>query len=309
MAAILTPFQVSSLPTPRYRGNHCLLIRLLSKPPSSKESLLDDKKCSISPDSLIDDPSSEKDKFKVFHAKFIDEVDLPKYKYSPPCEELLLKVSRHWFVLFPIQYHKIWQMYKKAEMSFWTEEEMDLSKDLYHRNTHLNNNERQFISHVLAFFAASNGIVNKNLVRRFSNEVQAAEACCFYDFQIMMENIHSEIYSLLIDSYIKDPMQYKYLFNAMDAIPCIKHKADWALKWILDQCSIFAACLVAFTTVEGIPFLGIHTNFTCLLFSHLKQYPHSDIIWQIITGAIKIEQEFLAGNIFENTICYIELYS
>ncbi|KAI9567187.1 ferritin-like superfamily [Boletus coccyginus] len=191
---------------------------------------------------------SEEDEFEVLRAKFVGEVDLPE------CEVPLLKVSRRRFVLFPIQYHEIWQMYKKAEASFWTVEEMDLSKDLHHRNTRLNDNERQFISHVLAFFAASDGIVNENLVGRFSNEVQAAEARCFYGFQIMMENIHSETYSLLIDSYIKDPAQREYLFDAMDAIPCIKRKADWALKRISDQRSTFAARLVAFAAVEGIPF-------------------------------------------------------
>ncbi|KAI9566583.1 ribonucleotide reductase small subunit [Boletus coccyginus] len=254
MAAILAPLQISSLlPTPSEK------LQLPSKPSSLKEPLLDDKKCSISPDSLVDDPSLEEDEFEVLHAKFIGEVDLSE------CEELLLKVFRRQFVLFPIQYH----------------EEMDLSKDLHHRNTHLNNNEQQFNSHILAFFAASDGIV------------QAAEAHCFYGFQIMMENIHSETYSLLIDSYIKDSVQCKYLFDVMDTIPCIKCKADWALKWISDQHSTFATHLVAFTTVEGIPFLGIHTNFACLLFSHLKWRPHPDVVWWIITGAVKIEQGFL----------------
>src|ERR1700712_3419310 len=154
-------------------------------------------------------------------------------------------------------------MYKKAEASFWTAEEMDLSKvrvtsqsslppssshsqDLHDWTNILNPNERHFISHVLAFFAASDGIVNENLLERFSNEVQAAEARCFYGFQIMMENIHSETYSLLIATYIRDPAEREYLFDALETIPCVKCKADWALKWISDTRSTFGERLVAF---------------------------------------------------------------
>lgn len=213
-------------------------------------------------------------------------------------------------------------MYKKAEASFWTAEEMDLSKDIHDWTNRLNDGERHFISHVLAFFAASDGIVNENLVERFSNEVQAAEARCFYGFQIMMENIHSETYSLLIDTYIKDSQQREYLFDAVETIPCIKRKADWALKWISDQRSTFAERLVAFAAVEGIFFSGsfasifwlkkrglmpgltfsnelisrdegMHTDFACLLFSHLKRRPHPDTVKCIITQAVTIEQEFL----------------
>ncbi|KAI9574564.1 ribonucleotide reductase small subunit [Boletus coccyginus] len=320
MAAIIAPLRVPSpLPTPSKKAAEAIAAFSLdspSKPPSPKEPLLDDKKRSISPDSLVDDPDSEEDEFEVLRAKFVGEVDLPE------CEEPLLKESRRRFVLFPIQYHEIWQMYKKAEASFWTAEEMDLSKDLHHWNARLNDNERHFISHVLAFFAASDGIVNENLVERFSNEVQAAEARCFYGFQIMMENIHSETYSLLIDTYIKDPAQREYLFDAMDTIPCVKRKADWALKWISDQRSTFAERLVAFAAVEGIFFSGsfasifwlkkrglmpgltfsnelisrdegMHTDFACLLFSHLKRRPHPDVVRRIITEAVKIEQEFL----------------
>jgi ribonucleoside-diphosphate reductase subunit M2 len=142
-------------------------------------------------------------------------------------------------------------MYKKAEASFWTAEEMDLSKDTHDWTNKLNDNERHFISHVLAFFAASDGIVNENLVERFSNEVQAAEARCFYGFQIMMENIHSETYSLLIDTYIKDPARREYLFDAVETIPCIKKKADWALRWISDRGASFAERLVAFRRCRG----------------------------------------------------------
>src|ERR1700677_3876852 len=213
-------------------------------------------------------------------------------------------------------------MYKKAEASFWTAEEMDLSKDLHHWTNRLNDNERHFISHVLAFFAASDGIVNENLVERFSNEVQAAEARCFYGFQIMMENIHSETYSLLIDTYIKEPAEREYLFDAVETIPCVKRKADWAMRWISDQKSTFAERLVAFAAVEGIFFSGsfasifwlkkrglmsgltfsnelisrdegLHTDFACLLFSHLNNRPSKKAIEHIIVEAVQIEQEFL----------------
>jgi ribonucleoside-diphosphate reductase subunit M2 len=215
-------------------------------------------------------------------------------------------------------------MYKKAEASFWTAEEMDLSKDLHDWKNRLNDNERHFISHVLAFFAASDGIVNENLVERFSNEVQAAEARCFYGFQIMMENIHSETYSLLIDTYIKDPAQREYLFDAIETIPCVKRKADWALRWIADKRTSFAERLVAFAAVEGIFFSGsfasifwlkkrglmpgltfsnelisrdegMHTDFACLLFSLMKRRPNSQVVTKIIKEAVEIEQEFLTG--------------
>ncbi|KAG8919676.1 Ribonucleotide-diphosphate reductase (RNR), small subunit, partial [Tulasnella sp. 417] len=248
--------------------------------------------------------------------KFVGDVDLDE------ADEPLLKESKRRFVLFPIQYKEIWQMYKKAEASFWTAEEMDLSKDLHDWENKLNDNERHFISHILAFFAASDGIVNENLVERFSNEVQAAEARCFYGFQIMMENIHSETYSLLIDTYIKDQAEREYLFDAIDTIPCIKKKADWALEWISDKNSTFGERLIAFAAVEGIFFSGafasifwlkkrglmpgltfsnelisrdegMHTDFACLLFSHLRKRPHPETVELIITQAVKIEQEFL----------------
>ena len=213
-------------------------------------------------------------------------------------------------------------MYKKAEASFWTAEEVDLSKDLHDWNGRLTDDERYFVSHVLAFFAASDGIVNENLVERFSGEVQIPEARCFYGFQIMMENIHSEMYSLLIDTYITEPKQRQYLFNAIDTIPCIGKKADWALRWISDKESTFAQRLVAFAAVEGIFFSGsfasifwlkkrglmpgltfsnelisrdegLHTDFACLLFSHLKHRPCKQAVEDIITQAVVIEQEFL----------------
>jgi ribonucleoside-diphosphate reductase subunit M2 len=217
---------------------------------------------------------------------------------------------------------QIWQMYKKAEASFWTAEEIDLSKDLHDWNNRLNDDERYFISHVLAFFAASDGIVNENLLERFSGEVQIPEARCFYGFQIMMENIHSETYSLLIDTYIREEAQKTYLFNAIETIPCIKKKADWAVKWIQDKNSTFAQRLVAFAAVEGIFFSGsfasifwmkkrglmagltfsnelisrdegLHTDFACLLFSHLNHRPIKQAVQDVITEAVGIEQEFL----------------
>lgn len=235
-------------------------------------------------------------------------------------EPLLVENSRR-FVLFPIKYHEIWQMYKKAEASFWTAEEIDLSKDTNDWNEKLNDNERYFISRILAFFAASDGIVNENLVENFSAEVQLPEAKCFYGFQIMMENIHSETYSLLIDSYIKDPKEADFLFNAIETIPCIKKKADWALRWINDDEALFGERLVAFAAVEGIFFSGsfasifwlkkrgmmpgltfsnelisrdegLHTDFACLLFSHLQNRPDAVIVEKIITEAVSIEKEF-----------------
>ena len=188
-------------------------------------------------------------------------------------------------------------MYKKAEASFWTAEEIDLSKDTHDWNNRMNDNERHFISHVLAFFAASDGIVNENLVERFSNEVQAAEARCFYGFQIMMENIHSETYSLLIDTYIKKQSEKDHLFNALETVPCVKKKGEWALKWINSE--NFVERLIAFAAVEGIFFSGsfcsifwmkkrglmpgltfsnelisrdegLHCDFACLLYSMLQ---------------------------------------
>ena len=215
-------------------------------------------------------------------------------------------------------------MYKKAEASFWTVEEIDLSKDLHDWNNRMNDNERHFISHVLAFFAASDGIVNENLVERFSNEVQAAEARCFYGFQIMMENIHSETYSLLIDTYIREAAEREHLFNAVETIPCVARKAQWALRWINDDRSSFGIRLVAFAAVEGIFFSGsfasifwlkkrglmpgltfsnelitrdegMHTDFACLLFAHLRRRPHPDVVRRIIMEAVTIEQEFLTG--------------
>ena len=168
--------------------------------------------------------------------------------------EPILTPNNSRFVLFPIVHDDIWKFYKKAEASFWTAEEIDLASDLVDWNSKLNDNERHFIKHVLAFFAASDGIVNENLAENFLAEVQYTEAKFFYGFQIAMENVHSETYSLLIDTYIKDTQEKNHLFNAIDTLDCVKKKADWALRWI-DKGS-FAERLVAFAAVEGIFFSG-----------------------------------------------------
>ncbi|KAG1758015.1 ribonucleotide reductase subunit 2 [Suillus lakei] len=218
------------------------------------------------------------------------------------------RTSLRSFILFPIQYHGVCHYMVKAEASFWTAEEMDLSKDIHDWTNCLNDNEHHFVSHVLTFFTASEGIINENLLEHFSNEVQAAEAWCFYGFQIMMENIHSETYSLLIDTYIKDSAQHEYLFDAMETMPCVKCKADWALKWISDQCSIFSEHLVAFAALKkhglmpGLTFSnelishdeGMHTNFACLLFSHLNGHPPPDSVKCIITQAVDDSQKLHA---------------
>src|ERR1700709_2273226 len=166
---------------------------------------------------------------------------------------LLLKENKNRLVILPIKYPAIWEMYKKAEASFWTAEEIDLSDDMKHWEN-LNSGEKHFISHILAFFAASDGIVNENLAVNFMSEVQLPEARCFYGFQIMMENIHSETYALLIDTYIKDTTEKDRLFHAIDTVPCVKKKGEWALKWI--ENGTFAERLVAFAAVEGIFFSG-----------------------------------------------------
>ncbi|PAV19482.1 ribonucleotide reductase small subunit [Pyrrhoderma noxium] len=162
--------------------------------------------------------------------RYVGEIDLPE------SEEPLLKESKKRFVLFPIQYSDLWNMYKKAEASFWTAEEIDLQWDIPDWTNRMNDDERHFISYVLAFFAASDGIVNENLLDRFSSEIQT--------------------YSLLIDTYIKEPARREFLFNAIETIPCVKRKAEWALKWISDRRSSFAVRLVAFAAVEGIFFSG-----------------------------------------------------
>jgi ribonucleoside-diphosphate reductase beta chain len=234
--------------------------------------------------------------------------------------ELLLKENKDRFVILPIKYPAIWEMYKKAEASFWTAEEIDLSDDMKHWEA-LNDGERHFISHILAFFAASDGIVNENLAINFMSEVQLPEARCFYGFQIMMENIHSETYALLIDTYIKDPAEKDRLFHAIDTVPCVGKKAEWALRWINN--GSFAERLVAFAAVEGIFFSGSfcsifwlkkrglmpgltfsnelisrdegsHCEFACMLYKMLDVKLSKEAATKIITDAVEIEKEFVS---------------
>jgi ribonucleoside-diphosphate reductase subunit M2 len=235
--------------------------------------------------------------------------------------EPILKQDDSRFVMFPIQDQDIWEMYKKAEDCFWRAQEVDLSKDLSHWLS-LTNDERYFISMVLAFFAASDGIVLENLGLRFMTEVQIAEAKAFYGFQIAMENIHSIMYSQLIETYISDSNEKSKLFNALENFSCIKKKADWALKWIGDKDSNFATRLVAFACVEGIFFSGafcaifwmkkrglmpgltfsnelisrdeaLHTEFAVLLYNKLENRLENEKIEEIIKNAVEIEKEFI----------------
>lgn len=235
--------------------------------------------------------------------------------------EPLLQENPNRFVIFPIQYYDIWQMYKKAEASFWTVEEVDLSKDMQHWDS-LKPNEQKFIKHVLAFFAASDGIVNENLVERFAQEVQIPEARFFYGFQIAIENIHSEMYSLLINTYVREREERHRLFNAIETLPCVKKKAEWAIRWINDKNSSYAERIIAFAAVEGIFFSGsfaaifwlkkrglmpgltfsnelisrdegLHCDFACLMYKHLVNKPSVATVTGIIKDAVKIEQEFL----------------
>jgi ribonucleotide reductase beta subunit family protein with ferritin-like domain len=236
--------------------------------------------------------------------------------------EPLLVENKNRFVLFPIQDREIWEMYKKAEASFWTAEEIDLTDDVKTDWVSLTEGEKFFISHVLAFFAASDGIVNENLAKSFYSEVQSAEARCFYGFQIAIENIHSEVYSLLIDTYIKDNDQKSALFNAIDTFPAIGRKAEWAMKWISRRRASFAERLVAFSIVEGIFFSGsfcsifwlkkrglmkglsfsnelisrdegLHCDFACLIYSKLVNKLPEERIREIMIDAVDIEKEFI----------------
>jgi ribonucleoside-diphosphate reductase beta chain len=236
--------------------------------------------------------------------------------------EPILADNKDRFVIFPIKHDDIWQFYKKAEASFWTAEEVDLSPDMLDWNNKLNDDERFFISHILAFFAASDGIVNENLAINFLQEVQYPEARCFYGFQIMIENIHSEMYSLLIDTYIKDNTQKDHLLRAVDTIPCVQRKAEWALRWIGK--GSFAERLIAFAAVEGIFFSGsfcsifwlkkrglmpgltfsnelisrdegLHCDFACLLYQyHITEPLPEETVKDIIRHAVEIEKEFVS---------------
>jgi len=236
-------------------------------------------------------------------------------------KEILLSEEENRYVIFPIKHDPFWKMYKQAEANFWTSEELDLSKDQSDWQK-LNEQEQYYIKHILAFFAASDGIVNENLVERFCQEVKILEAKFFYGFQIAMENIHSETYSLLIDTYIKDPVEKNKLFNAVDNVPSIRKKANWALKWINDKDSPFSHRVIGFAAVEGIFFSGafcsifwlkkrglmpglchsnelisrdegLHTEFAVLMYKNLANKPDNSVIYEIIKEAVTIEKEFI----------------
>jgi len=253
--------------------------------------------------------------------KVVKDITDSKMTIKDLNKEPLLSENPNRFVILPIQYNDIWQMYKKAQASFWTVEEVDLQWDLRDWDA-LKPDEKHFISHVLAFFAASDGIVNENLVERFMQEIQIPEARCFYGFQIAIENIHSEMYSQLIATYIKEKSERDRLFNAIENFPAIKKKADWALRWINANNATYAERVVAFASVEGIFFSGsfasifwlkkrglmpgltfsnelisrdegLHTDFACLMFRHLANKPTKERILEIVTNAVEIECEFL----------------
>lgn len=243
---------------------------------------------------------------------------------TPAANEPILQANNSRFVLFPIQHDDIWEFYKKAEASFWTAEEIDLSQDAKDWEN-MTDGERHFISHVLAFFAASDGIVNENLAEHFVSEVQYTEAKFFYGFQIAIENIHSETYSLLIDTYIKDSKEKDKLFNAIDTMDCVKKKAEWALRWI-DKGN-FQERLIAFAAVEGIFFSGsfcsifwlkkrglmpgltfsnelisrdegLHCDFACLLYNnHVENKLDEEVIIGMIQDAVSIEKEFVTDSL------------
>jgi ribonucleoside-diphosphate reductase beta chain len=239
--------------------------------------------------------------------------------------EPILQPDNNRFVIFPIQHDDIWDWYKKQQACFWTAEEIDLSADVVDWNTKLTDDERYFIKHILAFFAASDGIVNENLAENFVNEVQYSEAKFFYGFQIMMENVHSETYSLLIDTYVKDEVEKDRLFRAIEVFPAIKKKADWALKWI--ESDSFAERLIAFAAVEGIFFSGafcsifwlkkrgllpgltfsnelisrdegLHADFAVHLHNHhIVNKVTPERIKEIIVDALNIEREFVTESL------------
>lgn len=241
-------------------------------------------------------------------------------------EEPFLIENRNRYVVFPIQHDDIWQVYKKSVSSFWVSEEIDLHRDMDDWEK-LTDNEKTFIKNVLAFFAASDGIVNENLAQRFYNDVAIPEVRCVYGFQIAIETIHSETYSLLIDTYIKDDKEKDHLFNAISTIPSVKRKAEWALKWISDDESDFATRLIAFACVEGIFFSGafcaiywlkernglmpglcfsnelisrdeaLHTEFAVLLYSKLQNRKSESFIHDIIKECVDIEKEFIIESI------------
>lgn len=267
---------------------------------------------------LIITTTNQKNRIMSLQTAIVDELNLKE-----------LNGNSKRYTIFPIQHQDIWEMYKKAEASFWTAEEIDLSKDFKDWNA-LNANEQHFIQHVLGFFAGSDGIVNENLALRFMKDVEIPEARFFYSFQMMIENIHSETYSLLIDTYIKDKATKQTLFEAINQIECIGQKAQWALKWIEDEHASFAMRLIAFAAVEGIFFSGsfcaifwlkkrgimpgltfsnelisrdegLHTEFACLLYSKMEHRLDMSVVHELIREAVTIEKQF----IMESLPCYL----
>ena len=257
--------------------------------------------------------------------RMVPEVDAAKNGFDLDLTsehiEPMLQENHDRFVLFPIKHHDVWEMYKQSMACFWTADEIDLAPDLAEWEN-LSDDSRHFLKHVLAFFAASDGIVNENLVTNFADEVQWPEARCFYGFQIMMENIHAETYSLLIDTYIKDPQEKNHLFKALETVPSVKKKGEWALRWLDRKRGNFAERLVAFAAVEGIFFSGsfcalfwlkkqgimqgltfsnelisrdegLHCDFACLLHSKLNRGAGENMIHRIVSEAVKIETEFV----------------
>ncbi|MFM2394491.1 MAG: hypothetical protein RLZZ546_2473 [Bacteroidota bacterium] len=246
-------------------------------------------------------------------------------------QEPLLTDDYNRFVLFPIKYKDIYQMYQTAQNAFWVANEIDLTKDTNDWETKLSNDEKNFIKNVLAFFSSSDSIVNENLGVRFMNEVKVNEAKAFYGFQIAMENIHQEMYSLMIEQYVKDPIEKTKLFNAVLTVPSIKAKAEWALKWISNEKSKFAERLIAFACVEGIFFSsafasiywlkernlmpglcqsnefisrdeGLHTEFAILLYSHIKNKLNESVVHDIISSATELECLFVEDSLKVNLI-------
>merc|ERR1712099_84265 len=242
-----------------------------------------------------------------------------EYRELEKSDPLLVENPRRW-VMFPIRFPEIWEMYKKHEASFWTAEEIDLSQDTKDWEQ-LSTDEQHFIKHVLAFFAASDGIVLENLASCFSTEIQIPEARAFYGFQIAMENIHSETYSLLIEQYVREPSEQEHVFNAISTMPAVREKAQWAIQW-MNRDNSFAERLVAFAAVEGVLFSGsfcaiywlkkrglmpgltfsnelisrdegLHAEFACLIYSMLQNKLPDDVVHEMIRGAVAVERRFI----------------
>jgi len=288
----------------------------------SPSSFSSDDSISIrSEDSSLEDDSPP----KVIHKKITVSAHKQLELDGKHLPEPILMDNPGRFVLFPIQNQEVWDMYKKAEASFWTAEEIDLASDLKDWDG-LNKNEKHFVSHVLAFFAASDGIVNENLAANFATEVQIPEARCFYGFQIAVENIHAETYSLLIDTYVRDVDEKNHLLNAIETVPCVQKKAEWALQWCERENASFAERCIAFAAVEGIFFSGsfcavfwlkkrglmpglcfsnelisrdegLHCDFACLLHNQLVNKLSVERITAIIADAVEIEKEFISDSL------------